>query len=130
MSKSHALHNESICDHLLPLNKYNDWVITTAFYSALHFVYHQIFPMTINGNSYACFDDYYQGEVAGKSVKISKHKSTIDLVAHNLNGCYAVYKQLHDMCMYSRYNHYKVTHHKAKIARTYLQSVKSLCSKP
>lgn len=40
----HGQHNEEVCDLLLLQKKYPDWVITTAFYAALHFVSYKIFP--------------------------------------------------------------------------------------
>lgn len=56
MRKQHAIHNEEACDFLLSSNKFNDWVITTAFYSALHFVQHEIFPLTHDDKKYGFKD--------------------------------------------------------------------------
>ena len=126
----HALHNELLCDHLLEQGTYYDWVLTTAFYSALHFVNHQLFPFTYNGNSYANFDLYYDAEIINKKgPKMSKHAATIDLVSNHLIACYSPYKNLYDMCMTSRYNNYHVTKAKASKARSYLSAVKNCCSK-
>lgn len=43
----HATHNEEVCSHLDDNTKYSDWIITTAFYSAMHFMKHKIFPLKI-----------------------------------------------------------------------------------
>jgi len=64
MRKEHAEHNESLCELLLNNGNYNDWVITTAFYSAIHFVRHKIFPLdkydpqTGSQESFSNFNDY------------------------------------------------------------------------
>lgn len=130
MRKEHALHNESLCEHLLKHGSYNDWVVTTAFYSALHFVYHQLFPLTLSGTTYLNFNDYYHAEVKGKSMNLSKHAATVHLVSQELSPCYGAYKNLYDMCMFSRYNNYRVTPLKAKVAKSNLDIVKRNCQKP
>src|SRR5690348_4477874 len=61
----HARHNERVCNFLDGPKDQPDWVVTTAFYSALHYVRHWIFPfeMEILPNKkqiFNSFDDYYQ----------------------------------------------------------------------
>ncbi|MEJ7683795.1 MAG: hypothetical protein WKG06_39235 [Segetibacter sp.] len=41
----HAIHNENVCSYLELKKEYADWIITTAFYSALQFVSYKIFPL-------------------------------------------------------------------------------------
>lgn len=38
MSKEHEQHNEELCDFLIADGKFTDWIVTTSFYSALHYV--------------------------------------------------------------------------------------------
>lgn len=129
MRKAHALHNEDLCDHLLANGQYNDWVVTSAFYSALHFVYHQLFPLTIQGTIHPDFNAYYDSEIKNKRVNLSKHAATVDLGSKELSACYGAYKGLYDMCMYSRYNNYRTTPHKARVAKSNLDMIKRNCVK-
>ncbi|NLW30304.1 MAG: hypothetical protein GXY77_02480 [Fibrobacter sp.] len=47
----HANHNKEACEHIGTVQKYPDWMITTAFYSALHFIDSKIFPTDIECNN-------------------------------------------------------------------------------
>ena len=59
MKKEHAEHNESACDYLLQSGKYNDWVVTTAFYSAMQYLHNELFPLEYNNAEYSNFNSYY-----------------------------------------------------------------------
>ncbi len=50
----YAQHNEKACKYLDKKPEFTDWVITTAFYSALHFVRYKIFPIIM-----AFFSGFY-----------------------------------------------------------------------
>ncbi len=84
MSKSdslnHAIHNKEVCVHLSKESRYSDWVITTAFYSAVHFVEHKIFP--IKGfkskrieYDFTSFNGYYDFYSNNKVGKINQHNT-------------------------------------------------------
>lgn len=124
MRKQHAIHNEEACDFLLKSNKFNDWVITTAFYSALHFVQHEIFPVDENGETYLDLNIYYAKVLKKKNKRITKHFATIQLVTSKLPKCSPYYRWLHDACMSARYTNYNVSVEKAKQAREYLKLLK------
>lgn len=124
MSTSHASHNENLCLFLQKNGQYNDWVITTAFYSALHYTQHKLFPFTYNQISYNCFNDYYN---AKKINKITKHKCMIKLVEQNIPTIRARYRWLYDCCMNARYSNYNVSPQKAKKASTYMTDIKKVC---
>lgn len=102
----HALHNEQVCEFIHKENKYHDWTVTTAFYSALHFVQFEIFPFDDGfGNIYHSFDHYYAEKIRHR---MSKHEATHQLVAKHLKTCNAKYKWLMDTCRTARYNNYKI----------------------
>src|SRR5690606_33109803 len=121
------LHNEQLCEELLRGGKYPDWVVTTAFYSALHFVKHQIFPLNHRGKNFKTFEDYYSRE---ERAGVDKHTSLANLVCKNLKGCKGAYRWLLDSSKNSRYNNYQVSPQKANQAQTMLGIVKSHCTKP
>jgi len=58
--RKHAIHNEQVCDYLLASNEFHDWVVTTAFYAALHFVQSDIFPLTYKKNKYLSLNTFYR----------------------------------------------------------------------
>lgn len=126
MRKEHGHHNEKLCDHLLEKTGFNDWVVTTAFYAALNFVKHEIFPLNIPGKrKYEEFEHYFSIEDRG----LDKHESLKLLVCKNLSQCSGAYRWLLDSSKTSRYHDYRVSDAEAQKARRMLEAVKSRCSK-
>ncbi|WP_432412414.1 hypothetical protein [Rasiella sp. SM2506] len=126
MAKTHSKHNFDVCDFLLQDGRFYDWVITTAFYSALHHVQEEIFPfIDKDGNSYSTFEQYFSKSRRDGN-KISKHKLTIKLVEQQINGAGTLYRQLHDMCRTCRYRNYIVSKKKANVAKSYLDKILKL----
>lgn len=126
MKKEHAEHNEKVCDLLIKDGGCHDWVVTTAFYSALHFVQHEIFPLDVKGKTYISFEKYYNEHFFGIKNKPSKHTATINLVYSSLGSSPGfLYKWLHDTCRTARYNNYKVHPSIAQLAKDRLSSLKS-----
>lgn len=110
-SIDHANHNCETHALLLSNPGHEDWVITVAFYAALHFLRHKIFPLevVIGETTYNCgtFDEYY-GIL--KKPKPGKHGAMRNLV--ELKSPIEVstaYNQLMDLCFTSRYNSYIVS---------------------
>ncbi|PWS27385.1 hypothetical protein DHW03_07150 [Pedobacter yonginense] len=107
--KAHAKHNEDACNFLHSHGDYCDWVVTTAFYSALHLVQYEVFPKIIAGFVYNTFDEYYNGDYKGTKNKPSKHTATINLVRAELgDSAFQLYNWLFGLCMNARYHDYKV----------------------
>jgi hypothetical protein len=128
--KAHASHNEDACKFLHNEGNYCDWVVTTAFYSALHFLQHEIFPTKIKGIDYVNFDKYYNGHYAGGANKPSKHISTINLIKSELGDtASANYRWLYDLCMTARYRDYKTHPFIADESVKRLARIKSLLKK-
>lgn len=120
--KIHAQRNEKLCHSLNADGEFHDWAVTTAFYSALHYVQHEIFPLEIGRRNYLSFDNYYNS-ILGK--KPSKHQLTIDLVFDNLKESGAKYKWLHDTCINARYHNYNVAKIISDKSVQYLEDIKS-----
>lgn len=126
--RTHSQHNFEVCDFLLNDGRFYDWVITTAFYSALHHVQEEIFPFTDEkGNKYSTFEQYFSQSLKDGN-KISKHQLTIKLVEQRINGAGTLYRSLHDMCRTCRYRNYIVSAKKAKVAKSYLDKITKLTS--
>ncbi|MBK9533864.1 MAG: hypothetical protein IPO10_01555 [Flavobacteriales bacterium] len=125
--KGHAAHNEAACDLLNTSGTFPDWVITTAFYSALHLVYEKLFPLTEKGETLNSFDQYFGSRYArkGPGDKPSKHEATVDLVKSHLPGVASYYRLLKDSCHNARYRSYVVKPYEATVARNQLQNIKA-----
>lgn len=103
----HAVHNEEACKYLGARSDYADWVVTTAFYSALHFVEHKIFPFTHSKNGR---DEMLKNISDYKKIsdpRKSKHELRYDLVVWHCQVIENQYKWLWDTCSSARYFDYK-----------------------
>ncbi len=122
--KPHWKHNYELCEFLLNNGVCFDWVITTAFYSALHLVKESIFPYKIDSSNYDTFNNYYL-EYFSKRLKPSKHQALINLVKKEFEeDAHSLYRSLYDMCMTSRYEDYIVSEAKARYAKSNLDQFK------
>ncbi|MGR3179305.1 MAG: hypothetical protein ACUZ8E_14740 [Candidatus Anammoxibacter sp.] len=127
----HGLHNEDACNYLDKTQKYPDWVITTAFYSSIHFIEHKLFPLSVNYNGtdieYATFDNYcYFHKTAIR--KENPHKIRERLVADKLPTIAFYYKQLKSLSFTARYRNYKHSPDIANKAKSYLNEIKEYCT--
>ena len=125
MSLSHAQHNERLCLIIHGQRDYNDWVCTTAFYSAMHFVYFKIFPLTLNRVVYHDFNQYYRENHPRRTP--NKHEVTKDLVSSQLNPIHGKYRQLLDLSCNARYSQYNIADNVANRAIQYLADIKQFC---
>jgi hypothetical protein len=129
MRKAHAKHNEELCDYLITSKKFNDWVVTSAFYSAVHLTQHQLFPNTYETVKCSTFSTYYNTVIKGQKSKISKHQAQLDLVYKHINVGYGAYRFLLNNCQYARYNSYIIADTVAKKAKESLDDLKKVCTK-
>ena len=131
MRLQHAKHNEDLCKIIkaLPDNSYNDWVVTTAFYSCIHFVEYEIFPKEINGVVYKNFNSYYHAFFINTNTSLSKHEAKIELVDVYITKVSSAYRWLFDACMNARYKNYIVSDMIATIAIETMDNIKKACTK-
>lgn len=128
----HARHNKEVCDYLDANTSYNDWIITTAFYSAMHYVLSKIFPLA-DKNRYGknTTFDTFDGFCAHFKVKNGeKHRIVADLVSFNCNAVSPDYDHLKSLCWTARYHSYQFNRRTAKSALKSLKSIHRLCDKP
>lgn len=126
-SLDHALHNEKACKYLNRKPDFTDWVITTAFYSALHFLRNKIFPMTIveNGKKITVsdFNDY----CLIKRINKGKHGALASLIEEKYPELADHYNQLKDISWTARYNCYEYEREISNLAVKRLEIIKKLC---
>lgn len=129
MSKSpkliHAERNKSLAEDLKNGKKYYDWVVTTSFYSSIHFLENSLLPTKIG----ACECVNIQQVKNAYNLK-GRHIARLKLIQMNAPNEIAVgYKWLDDRSRYSRYTTYKVTSAEADKAIQYLSKIEKHCSK-
>ncbi len=128
MRKKQAEHNEGLCKILYKNGKYNDWVLTTAFYSALHYVQHKIFMSHFEWNKkkYKAFELYFK-DFSRNHPTIGKHSATLSLVYEKIPIIYAKYRWLKDECHTARYKNYNISDSYAELSMKYLEEIKIEC---
>jgi len=124
MRLRHAEHNEALCDLILKTGNFNDWAITTAFYAALHFAQHKIFPLKHGRKVFSDLNQYYYQHIRKSRKQITKHQTMVDLVKINLPVSYSSYRWLLDASQTARYNDYRISIEKANKSWERLQVVK------
>ena len=131
MRLQHAEHNEKLCLLIKALpqspENYNDWVVTTAFYTCIHLVEHKLFPLEINGFNYKKFNNYYHSFYVNTNNSLSKHEAKIVLVETYLSNVSSNYRWLFDACMNARYINYIVPNTIATIAVQTMEIIKKAC---
>ena len=126
---AHALHNEEVCKYLELKPEFADWIITSAFYSSLHFVSHKIFPFTvpqIGGKTTKIESIDAYSRYVNKS-HVSKHEHLSDLVSRNCNKISEDYDWLLSMSMNARYSSYQQDILIAKKAISLMATIKKFC---
>jgi hypothetical protein len=105
-------------------------VVTTAFYSCIHYVEHKIFPFTDNGVTFKNFNQYYRSlssNITVDSTRLNKHEAKIELVQHHIRKVSSSYRWLYDACMTARYKDYITSDMIARIAVQSLEIIKKAC---
>ena len=126
---AHAEHNEATCDYLNQEDRFLDWVVTTAFYSALHYAEYKLFPRTekVRGGGvteFETFDDWYKA--VGYE---NKHSELRHLIQRTCPGYVtASYRALLDASHTARYRQYATSRALADKARRDLNDVKAHCT--
>jgi len=122
-----AQHNEQACDFLNSSNRYFDWVITSAFYAALHYVSAVIFPLKydLDGETETANDiGAYRECIRSRE---NKHKLMADLVYRNCRGIGYSYRALLDLSYAARYETSGHTRLYSDRARHYMTAIKAYC---
>jgi hypothetical protein len=125
LKKQHGKHNADLCELLYHSysGQYDDWVVTTAFYSCIHIIDHITFPLTYNNVEYDCFENYYQAVIAKQGYK-TKHQVRKEMVREKQHKTiFNKFAQLMDDCHNARYSNYAIEDY---IARNSYNTMKSI----
>lgn len=130
---NHGLHNEDVCKYL-ELKDFPDWRITTAFYAALQFVKHKIFPFELPGiegkkTVIADIDDLLLYQKNNLSKHPDKHQLLADTVSKYCGEISEDYDWLLDMSKNARYTNYQQSKEVANKAQSLMVTIKKFCLK-
>ncbi len=128
-SLEHAGHNEKVCKYLDRKPAFLDWVITTAFYSAMHYLEHKLFPLKMKNGKREIkmknFEEYYM--LYGKDD--GRHKAFSKLVEREHPDISDDYNKLKDISWTARYHKYQYNRTISNHAKTMLDNIKTDCLK-
>ena len=130
---NHAFHNEAVCNYLDKRPEFADWVITTAFYSALHFTQYKLFPIKLihetGKYTFVNLESYYQYNRSFKrQYSFSKHKLLAELIKEHLPQIAPDYIYLKDISWTARYVNYKYSSDISNKAKECLKKIKEYCT--
>lgn len=133
-SKDHAEHIESACNYLDASSKYPDWVITTCFYSSLHYLRHKTFPTSIIlGKKLPplkidTFDDYHRFRYS-KGKKLGRHEMFKCFIEEKCPQDIAIsYSKLLELSYSARYTDYNYDDKFVNEAKNCLAKIKAFAS--
>lgn len=129
ISLDHALHNEKVCKYLNKKPENADWVITTAFYSAMHFLRDRVFPLELTENNKKIKVTDFDNYCLVKNINKGKHKAFSDLVEEKEPELSDHYNHLKDISWTARYNCYEYDREVSNLALKKLEAIKSECDK-
>ncbi len=126
---NHAIHNEEVCNYLDKENTFNDWVITTAFYSARYFIEYKLFPLNYNGKEYNNFEIFYSETYRNETNSLNQHSALRILIQRHCSEIAPTYRNLFDSCHNARYSDYRIPPHMKDHALNRLKAIKDFCTK-
>lgn len=108
-----------------------DWVITTSFYSALHFVSYKIFPFQVPapGGKKTAINNVDELSNYNNTKGLSRHQMLQDICYKKCPEIADAYSRLKDMSMTARYSTFRHSKEVANSARVLLKKIKEHCSK-
>lgn len=132
--RDHADHNYKAYTKLKELNEFNDWVVTTSFYSSIKYLEHKLFPgefiCPVEGNMKK-FHDFPQYVNACKSVRrfTNPHKLLDDAIYRYIDDSviYNSYIDLKNACYTARYINYRVGNERVKMCEEAIETIKDFC---
>ncbi|WP_284463993.1 hypothetical protein [Chryseobacterium sp.] len=122
-SLAHANHNKDACLDLRKGNVYHDWCITTAFYSALHYVNLKIFPFRLSHS--LTLTTISQSQKALKTKDL--HETRAKMVELQCNEIAKPYRWLKEQAHNARYVKYTYNSVQADKAVRYLELIEAYC---
>lgn len=109
LNLQHAEHNEKAYRYLSKEPEFCDWIITTAFYSAIHYIRHAMFPHQIqlkDGKAHT-FNEFESLFNNLKRDGEGRHGFQLNWVRDNYSEISKNYRRLHELSNEARYFNYQ-----------------------
>jgi hypothetical protein len=120
--KAHGERNQKLSKTLYEGKEYYDWAITTAFYSAIHYIEDKIFPCVVGGVNCANINDVNRAyDMPGR------HAARERLVWDKLFNVGVQYKWLDDQSRNARYITFKINDATSAKSQQYLNEIYKAC---
>ncbi len=132
---SHGSHNYKVCHILKESGEADDWVVTTAFYSAMKFLEDKLFPgdythprKDYEQQTFKTFSQYTSA-FGGFDSGTNKHRIMSDMVNNHIDDEDVVnsYEDLRQACFNARYINYQVGEQRVEMAIEALETIKNYC---
>jgi len=126
-----AKHNEEVCNHLNNYPSFSDWIITTAFYAATHYIRYKILPYKITDAAgkdieYIDFETLYNSE---RLPHMGRHEFTHYFLTKKHSKIADDFKILKGLSNNARYLNYQMGSQNSNNARVLLRAIKAYCNK-
>jgi len=134
---SHAGHNYKVSNYLDSCGEsLNDWIVTTAFYSAIHYCQIGLFPGDYYVNNdkeldhYTSFENFLTSFRNSSTARTyaSPHKARRWLIENQIDEIGYEYCALSDNCHIARYKNYRINDTDKNDSLEYLEEIKNFCS--
>lgn len=129
VNKHHAEHNEKVCNYFSKKSDFADWIITTAFYSSLHYVRSVIVPYfhRATDGSEKQYNDFESLYYDLKRDTEGRHGFQLRLVTKDHKDIAIEYQRLYEMSQEARYSNYKYGRKASDEACKSLKKIKEYC---
>jgi hypothetical protein len=132
----HASHNLKAHNFIKDSGSFEDWQITTAFYSALKFFEGCLFPSTYlhpnkedkkEKKDFNTYNEYKQ--IFIRFCQGTPHDAMKRFVKYNTTEeIWSSYNDLYDLCHNSRYKNYQIENEELEIALNSLDNIRLYCT--
>ncbi|MBU0487531.1 MAG: hypothetical protein KKD31_06215 [Bacteroidetes bacterium] len=125
MSLKHGRHNEELFLALFEEGVYRDWVITVAFYTAIHYVEERLFPTRFYNAEVHSLEEAHERIPVNR--RFSRHTTRGQLVQSRLPKSYQSYDKLRKQSQNARYVDYQISDQLYKKSKEWLTNIKNVC---
>ena len=124
-----ARHNEEVCNHLSKYAGFSDWIITTAFYAATHYIRGKILPFTEIDKSgkNITFNDFESFYNAKRFAHMGRHEFTYQFLVKYHPKIADDFKILKGLSTDARYINYQMGSKNSNNARALLRNIRNYC---
>ncbi|MGB0892291.1 MAG: hypothetical protein ACPGUU_08055 [Flavobacteriaceae bacterium] len=130
---NHACNNYNAFVHLKSNSNFDDWVITTGFYSALKFLEDKLFPGDYEHpkrgvvETFKTFNNYVSALRSLGST--NSHRVRLKLIENNIEDLNIInyYRDLEQSCHSARYIDYKVGKDRLDMCTEAVEAIRTYC---